>query len=100
MFAGGSARRNRGTAQRSAIKDHVGFDGRIAAGIDDLAGADFDDLGGHDYQFSWVVANSRFYKNRADNTQMRRRRISQRGKASQMIPEDNKPEQRSYGNNE
>ncbi len=47
MFAGGSAGGDRGTAQRSAIEDHVGFNSRIAAGIDDLAAVDFGDLRGH-----------------------------------------------------
>ncbi len=57
VLAGRSAGGDGGAAKRSAIKDDVGFDGGIAARIDDLAGVDFDDLSGHGCLFSWVDAN-------------------------------------------
>ncbi len=47
VFTSGSARRDRGAAQRSAIENDIGFDGGVAARIDDLAGADASDLSWH-----------------------------------------------------
>ena len=52
VLAGGSAGRDGGAAKRSAIEEDVGFDGGIAAGIDDLAGVDTGDLRGHGCLFS------------------------------------------------
>ena len=47
MLAGGSSGRDRRSAKCAATQKDIGFDGRIAAGIDDLAGVDSGDLGGH-----------------------------------------------------
>jgi len=53
-------RRQKGRRRGQALRhqDDVGFDGGIAAGIDDLAGVDFDDLSGHGCLFSWVECES------------------------------------------
>ncbi len=40
VFAGGSAGRDGSAAKCAAVENDVGFDGGIAAGIDDLAGVD------------------------------------------------------------
>jgi uncharacterized protein YqfA (UPF0365 family) len=40
VLAGGGAGRNRGAADSAAGEANVDLDGRIAAGIDDLAGGD------------------------------------------------------------
>jgi hypothetical protein len=47
VFAGGGAGRDGGAAARAGIEGDIGFDGGIAAGIDDLSGVDAGDFGGH-----------------------------------------------------
>ena len=48
MFAGRSAGRNRAAADNAAFEAHVGFDGWIAARIENLAAVNGDNLRGHD----------------------------------------------------
>jgi len=47
VFAGGSAGRNGGAAERAGFEGDVGFDSGVAAGVKDLAGANAGDFGGH-----------------------------------------------------
>ena len=53
VLAGGCAGRNGGAAHGSAGEQDVGFDGGIAAGVEDFAGGDGDDVGrgGHGVGF-------------------------------------------------
>ena len=46
MRAGGGAGGNRGAAERAILKDHIDFDGGIAAAVENFAGHDVGD-GGH-----------------------------------------------------
>ena len=47
MFAGGGSAGNGGAAEIAGIDKDIGFDGGIAARIENLAGVDFGDLRGH-----------------------------------------------------
>ena len=60
VFAGGSAGRNGGAAERARLEKHVGFNGGIAARIEDLAGVNASDFGRHNGDGSWVKSNQRF----------------------------------------
>ena len=45
VLAGGGAGRDDGPAVYAALQEHVHFDGRVAAGVEDFTGEDVDDLG-------------------------------------------------------
>jgi hypothetical protein len=48
VLASGSSGRDNGAAEGAGFEQHIGFDGRIAARIEDLASANAGDFGGHD----------------------------------------------------
>ena len=57
VFAGGSAGRDGGAADGAACYVDFGFDGGIAAGVNDFAGVDFGDFRGHGAPIICLMAN-------------------------------------------